>query len=365
MQTQKSIAWRVWDWLDGRYQLASLMGALLHVEIPRSARTYYFGGITLFFFMVQAITGILLSLYYQPSPDTAYNSILFIMNQVNFGWLIRSIHAWGANLMILFCVLHLLRIFFQGVYKVPREVTWLVGGCLLAVTLGFGFTGYLLPWDQRAFWATTVGTEIAGAVPIVGQQLLVFLRSGPEVTARTLSRFFGVHVLALPATLLTLLLVHITLVHQQGLADPTRRVEVDEQPAGASSAPISGQEKKGFLPFFPNYVLDEVIAWYVMLAVLIILASLFPAGLEAPADPLRTPEHTKPEWYFLFLYQGLKLVPRIVGVTAPLIGILLLLLLPFIDRNPHLAPAKRPIAIGVGVVTLIGIIAFTIWGWLS
>jgi len=202
MQTRKSIVWRVWDWLDGRYELTSLSGALLHVEIPRSARTYYLGGITLFFFMVQAATGILLAIYYQPTPDTAYNSILFIMNQVSFGWLIRSIHAWSANLMILFCVFHLLRIFFQGVYKAPREITWAVGVFLLVVTLGFGFTGYLLPWDERAFWATTVGSQIAGAVPLVGDQLLVFLRGGADVTARTLSRFFGVHVLVLPASLL-------------------------------------------------------------------------------------------------------------------------------------------------------------------
>jgi quinol-cytochrome oxidoreductase complex cytochrome b subunit len=365
MQTQKSIVWRVWGWLDGRYQLGSLMDALLHVDIPRAARTYYLGGITLFFFIVQAITGILLSLYYQPSPDRAYDSILFIMNEVNFGWLIRSIHSWGANLMILFCLLHLLRIFFQGVYKLPREITWVVGALLLGVTLGFGFTGYLLPWDQRAFWATTVGSEIAGAVPLIGDQLLVFLRSGPEVTARTLSRFFGVHVLVLPASLLVLLAVHLAFVHQQGLADPTLDVEPSGEPEGESVAAPGPRKERKLLPFFPNYVLDEVIAWYVMLAILIVLASLFAAGLEEPADPLRTPEHTKPEWYFLFLYQGLKIVPRIVGVLAPLVGAVVLLLLPFIDRNPHPVPSKRPVAIAIGILCVVGIVAFTIWGWLS
>jgi ubiquinol-cytochrome c reductase cytochrome b subunit len=229
----------------------------------------------------------LLTIYYQPTPDTAYDSILFIMNEVNFGWLIRSVHAWGANLMILFCVLHLLRVFFQGVYKAPREITWGAGIFLLAVILGFGFTGYLLPWDQRAFWATTVGTEIARAVPLIGEYLLVFLRSGPEITARTLSRFYGIHVLVMPASLVFLLAIHLTLVHQQGLADPT---------GSAQPEPVSlGQDKKKLLPFFPNYILDEFIAWYVMLAILIILASLFPAGLEEPANPLVTPEHTKPQ----------------------------------------------------------------------
>jgi len=263
--------------------------------------------------------------------------------------------------MILFCVFHLLRIFFQGVYKAPREITWAVGVFLLVVTLGFGFTGYLLPWDERAFWATTVGSQIAGAVPLVGDQLLIFLRGGADVTARTLSRFFGVHVLVLPATLLALLAVHLVFVHQQGLADRTRGSGVNKP----APTPQPGEEKKKLVPFFPNYILDEIIAWYAMLAILIVLASLFPAGLEAPADPLHTPEHTKPEWYFLFLYQGLKVVPRILGVTAPLIGVLVLLLLPLLDRNPAFAARKRPIALALGVASVLGIVGFTIWGWLS
>lgn len=358
MQAQKPIGWRVWTWLDERYKLAELIAALLHVEIPRTVRTYYLGGITLFFFMVQVITGILLTIYYQPTPDTAYDSVLFVMNEVNFGWLIRSVHSWGANLMILFCVLHLLRVFFQGVYKAPREVTWGAGMLLLAVTLGFGFTGYLLPWDQRAFWATVVGSQIAGAVPLVGEYALTFLRSGPEITARTLSRFYGMHVLVLPVSLAGFLVIHLTLVHQQGLADPTTDVE-------SEALPSEEKKKKKLLPFFPHYILDEFIAWYVMLGILVVLASLFPAGLEEPANPLHTPEHTKPEWYFLFLYQWLKLVPRIVGVTAPLIAGLLLFLLPFLDRNPHLPAYRRPIAIAIGILIVITIIALTIWGWLS
>ena len=208
------------DWLDERIGIRSLIAASLHVVIPRSAHTFYLGGITLFLFMSQAITGILLSLYYQPTPESAYNSILYIMNQVNFGWLIRSVHAWGANLMIIFCILHMLRVVVQGAYKRPREVTWMAGMVLLFVTLGFGFTGYLLPWDQRAFWATTVGTEIASAVPIIGDSIQAFLRAGSDVSALTLSRFLGVHMLILPATLLAFLGVHLLIIHQQGLADP-------------------------------------------------------------------------------------------------------------------------------------------------
>lgn len=366
MQARRSVPLRVWDWLDVRYRLSALVPALLHVEIPRTARTYYLGGITMFFFMVQVVTGVLLVIYYQPTPEAAYSSILFIMNEVNFGWLIRSIHAWSANLMILFCVLHLLRVFFQGAYKRPREITWGVGFVLLLLTLAFGFTGYLLPWDQRAYWATTVGSEIAGALPLIGEPINIFLRGGPEITASTLSRFFGVHVLILPLSVILLLVVHLTMVHQQGLADPARERVDDEPMPGTDVQPSGAAEKRSrLLPFFPNYVLDEVIAWYVMLAALIVLASLFPAGLEEPADPLRTPAHTKPEWYFLFLYQGLKIVPRIIGVTLPVIAGLVVFLLPFLDRNPYIAARRRPILITAGIISLVGIVIFTIWGWLS
>ncbi len=216
---------RIIDWLDERVGLRQLVTYLMHVEIPRTAHTYYLGGITLFVFGSQAVTGILLSLYYQPTPEAAYNSILYIMNQVPFGWLIRSVHGWGANLMIIFCILHMLRVIIQGAYKKPREVTWMVGMGLLFVTLGFGFTGYLLPWDQRAFWATTVGTQIAEAVPVIGGLLRDFLRGSADVGALTLSRFLGVHMLILPASILGLLVVHVLFIHQQGLADPKETEE--------------------------------------------------------------------------------------------------------------------------------------------
>lgn len=216
---------RLIDWIDVRISIREIVAYSLHVSIPRSAHTFYLGGITLFFFGVQAITGILLALYYHPTPEAAYDSILFIMNDVNFGWLIRSVHAWSANLMIVFCVLHLLRVAIQGAYRPPREMTWLVGIALLLLTLGFGFTGYLLPWDERAFWATTVGTQIAGAVPLIGGYIQDFLRGGPDLSALTLSRFFDVHIMVLPATLIGALLLHILFIHQQGLANPEEREE--------------------------------------------------------------------------------------------------------------------------------------------
>ncbi len=340
-------------WIEQHTRGRALADALLHVRIPVEARTLYFGGIALFLFGIQVATGTLLALYYKPTPDAAYDSVLFLMSDVHFGWLIRSIHHWAANLMILFVALHLLRVFFQAAYKYPREVTWVVGVGLLGITLVFGFTGYLLPWDQRAYWATVVGTEIAGSVPIIGDQLLLLLRGGTDVTEATLSRFFGLHVLVLPLALGALLVGHLTLVHQLGLANPKRPDPRGRPPEGKTT------------PFFPNYILDEMIAWYILLALLVVLASLFPAGLEEQANPLETPPHTKPEWYYLAVYEFLKLVPRLIGILLPIVGLVLLTILPFLDRNPEVLARRRKLAIVGATVVLIGGIGLTVRGFVS
>ncbi len=223
MRLPRTLPDRTIDWFEERLRIRGVVEYLINEPMPTGARTFFLGGVTLFFFIIQAITGTLLVLYYRPTPEAAYESILLIMNQVNFGWLIRSLHAWSANLMILACIGHMLRVYFQGVYKKPRELTWMVGVLLLGVTLLFGFTGYLLPWDQTAYWASTVGTEIAGAMPLVGGPMLNVLRAGTDITGMTLSRFFGIHVLILPIIISVLLAVHIFLIHQIGLADPTGR----------------------------------------------------------------------------------------------------------------------------------------------
>jgi quinol-cytochrome oxidoreductase complex cytochrome b subunit len=342
------------EWVEERSGFRTLMAALLHVRIPADVKTFYLGGITLFLFGVQVVTGTLLALYYQPTPDTAYDSVKAITSDVTFGWLIRSMHHWAANLMILFLVLHLLRVFFQAAYKYPRELIWLVGAGLLMATIGFGFTGYLLPWDQRAFWATTVGTEIAGSIPLVGDALLQLLRGGADVTGATLGRFFGIHVLVMPLLLAGLLVVHLTLVHQLGLADPQRPTPRRRRASEPDDTPL--------MPFFPDYILDELIAWCVLLAVLVCLASIFPAGLEEKANPLSTPAHIKPEWYFLSLYEILKHVPRIAGVMGPVVFLAIVALLPFLDRNPEVRARRRPVAVLLGLVSVAGIIGFTIWG---
>jgi ubiquinol-cytochrome c reductase cytochrome b subunit len=346
------------DELDERLQVRTLASVLLHVRIPILARTYYLGGITLFLFGIQLATGTLLTLYYKPTPEAAYESVLFISSEVTFGWLIRSIHHWTANLMILTLVLHVIRIFFQAAYKYPRELTWIVGAGLLMVTIGFGFTGYLLPWDQRAFWATVVGTEIVRSVPFVGEDLLLLLRGGPDITDATLTRFFSIHVLVLPLAFFALIGVHLLFVHQTGLANPMKR-----DPRPHEVRPTGEKEKTK--AFFPNYILDEVLTWYVVLAALVVLASLFPAGLEEEANPLVTPEHTKPEWYFLGVYELLKHVPRLVGVLAPVVAIVVIAMLPLLDRNPEVRPRRRPLAIALGVIMIVGLVGLTIRGYFS
>jgi quinol-cytochrome oxidoreductase complex cytochrome b subunit len=213
---------RVGDWLDERFDVRIPLEAFLKKPVPKHAIRWYFclGGITFALFLIQGVTGILLSLYYKPTPEQAYESILFIMNNVQFGWLIRSVHSWSASLMIAFCVAHMLRVFITASYKNPRELNWVAGVVLLLLTLAFGFTGYLLPWDQKALWGSTVGSEILGVVPLVGEALLKLLRGGLEITGLTLTRFYGIHMLVLPVLAFIFLAVHFVIIRRQGISGP-------------------------------------------------------------------------------------------------------------------------------------------------
>ena len=213
---------RVGDWFDERFNVRGPLENFLKKPVPKHALRWYFclGGITFSLFVIQGITGILLSLYYKPTPEQAYDSILFIMNNVRFGWLIRSIHSWSATLMIAACLAHMLRVYITGAYKKPRELNWVAGVFLLLLTLTFGFTGYLLPWDQKAFWGSTVGSEIMGVVPLIGDALLGLLRGGPDITGLTLTRFYGIHMLVLPATTFLFLGFHFIVIRRQGISGP-------------------------------------------------------------------------------------------------------------------------------------------------
>lgn len=207
---------QVYDWLDERLGLNDLYKALLDRPEPKGNWWNTLGSATLFLFLMQGFTGIFLTVYYVPTPDHAYDSVQYIMNGVAFGWLIRGMHHWGATLMVLFVFIHMLRVFYTASYKYPRELTWVVGSFLFLLTLGMGFTGYLLPYNQKAYWATTVGTNIGGAVPVIGPFILKALRGGTEVSALTLSRFFSAHIWMLPGTLASLIVVHLYLIIRHG-----------------------------------------------------------------------------------------------------------------------------------------------------
>ena len=206
------------DWLDERFSWRQVWGAIFLRKVPKVNWWYTLGSATLFLAVLQGVTGILLTMYYVPTPDHAYDSVVYISTRLPAGWFIRGLHHWGASAMVVLTVAHLLRVFFFGAYKYPREATWITGVFLLIIVIGFGFTGYLLPWDQKAYWATTVGTRIAGVAPVVGEWIMRIARGGDELSAVTLARFFGTHVWILPASLATLIGIHLYLVIRIGIS---------------------------------------------------------------------------------------------------------------------------------------------------
>lgn len=220
------------NWLDERVGWRQVWNAVFLRKVPKINWFFTLGSASLFLAINQGITGILLTLYYVPTPDHAYDSVQFITTQVPGGWLIRGLHHWGASAMVILVVLHMIRVIIYGAYKYPREVTWITGVVLLLIVVGFGFTGYLLPWDQKAYWATTVGTEIAGTPPGIGDWILRVIRGGEELSAITLARFFGVHVWVLPAGLAILIAVHLYLVIKIGISAVPKRTKVDDEREG-------------------------------------------------------------------------------------------------------------------------------------
>jgi len=339
-------------WLDERYQVRDLIDFLRHKSVPISSEFiwYYFGGVTLFLFLVQVVTGILLLLYYQPGEATAHESVKFLIAEVKFGWLMRSIHSWSANLMVGAAFIHMFSVFFTRAYRKPRELTWVTGFILLALALGFGFSGYLLPWDELAFFATKVGTDIVGVLPVVGKFLQTLLRGSEDVTGATLTRFFGIHIAVLPGLFTIFLAAHLILIQRQGMSEPEEWRHV---PA----------EKRKSMPFFPNFMMRDLLLWLVVLNVLAVLAVLFPWELGPKADPFSSaPAGIRPEWYFMFMFETLKLLPaHILFVEGELVGILFFglaglvwMFIPFVDRKAALGkPNKLLMRLGVLIVAYI------------
>jgi quinol-cytochrome oxidoreductase complex cytochrome b subunit len=352
-------------WLEERLGLSALFALAREKTVPQHRHTlwYYLGGMTLFLFTVQVGTGILLLLYYRPSSEEAFESVQFIMTRVTFGWLIRSIHSWSANLLIFVLCAHMFSVFFLKAYRKPRELTWITGALLLFLMLAFGFSGYLLPWNTLAFFATQVGTEVAGALPGVGPLALRMLRGGAQVTGGTLTRFYGMHVAVLPALATLLIAIHAALVQRHGMSVPPS-VEAEWRRAG--SPPRS-------MRFLPNFLLRDCIGWCAALGALAALAALFPWELGAKADPFApAPAGIRPEWYFCWMFQTLKLLPaHLLGIEGEVLGVLgiglaafLWLLVPFLDPSPGPGNRRSRAFTLLGWIALAYMAAMTLWAYL-
>jgi quinol-cytochrome oxidoreductase complex cytochrome b subunit len=342
-------------WLDDRVDLAELRRVLLDREVPGGLTWWHtLGSATLAVFIVQIVTGIVLATFYAGSPDHAYDSIRYIEHQVASGSLVRGMHHWGSSFMVVLVLAHMVRVFTWGAYKYPREINWLLGVGLLFIVLGFGFTGYLLPWDQKAYWATEVGTNIAGVTPLIGNALMKLLRGGTQLGSATLTRFYALHVLLLPVLLATVVLVHLSLVIRQGIAARPWSLE-SGAPARTDQAgyrqfyEVRYEAEKGTgVRFWPDIIVKDVMVALIAVALIVLFALAFGAGLEAPADPTDHSYVPRPEWYFLPFYQLLKLVPgkleSAIAVGVPGALVLVLLLLPFFDRRSMRSLRRRPIA---------------------
>jgi len=353
---------RVMDWIEERIDLSAVRHLLQEKVVPVHHHTvwYYFGGMTLFLFGIQVVTGILLTLYYRPSAEEAYESVQFIMTEVQFGWLIRSIHSWSANLMVATMMIHLFSVYLTQAYRKPRELTWVTGMLLFGIVLFFGFSGYLLPWNVLSFFATKVGTNVAGQVPVVGYSLVRFLRGGDEVTGGTLSRFYGLHIAILPLLTTLILGIHLFLVQKQGMSVPP---DVER---------ASAQQPIRTMPFAPNFLLRDLFGWFAALGALAALAAIYPWELGQKADPFASaPAGIRPEWYFVFMFQTLKYIPaklgpidgEVLGVVGFGIGGLFLLLVPFLDKKTALGEPS-PLFRWIGIGILVYIVLFTALGYL-
>ncbi len=339
-------------WIDERLQLEDLRLYLRHKTVPmHHSIWYYFGGITLFLFIIQVATGILLLMYYRPTEAAAYGSVQYIISEVPFGWLVRSIHAWSANLLIAAAAIHMFSVFFLKAYRKPRELTWVTGMVMLGLFMAFGFTGYLLPWNQLSFFATKVGTEMINVLPVVGDVLMRTIRGGEHVTGATLTRMFGFHIALLPAITTIAISVHLLLVQRQGMSTPL----IDRPPRQ--------------MPFFPNFILRDLMVWTIVLGVLGTLSLYLPLELGIEADPIASaPVGIEPEWYFLWMFQMLRVFPASVfGLDGRLIvfgvvGLLgfLWILMPWLDSKAAEGRPSRYLQYA-GLLLMIAVLVLTVW----
>lgn len=336
-----SLKERLLIWLDHRTGIETAIRNFLYEQIPASSGWHQvFGSVALFLFLVQVFTGALLAFNYAPTPGDAYNSLRYILTEVTAGRLMRGLHHWGASMMIVVVVVHMTQVFLYGAYKKPREATWIAGVVLLLLTLAYGLTGYLLPWDNRAYWGTVVTTEIAAQAPFFGPYLTRLLGGAGGVGVVTFARFYGMHVLLLPPATALLIALHIYLVRKHGVA------------------PLPGDEVRPAKKFFPEQAFRDTAAIFVAFAILFVMAVAVHVPLEQLADPTDTTYIPRPEWYFLFLFQTLKVfkgpLEMVGSVVLPGLAVLALILVPFVDRSRIRKVTERTFAAGVVVLAALG-----------
>src|SRR5215211_252800 len=363
------------DWIDERTSLSGAARWAMFRKIPKGTNWFYtLGSATMFAFLNQAVTGVFLAMYYDPSPTRAYESARYITNDVFLGEFVRGMHKWGSTMMVILIFLHMARTFFFGAYKYPRELNWVIGVVLLILTFVMSLTGYLLPFDQRSYWATIVAANITASGPLAGPYLGDFLRGGAEFNATTLSRFYSIHMLLVPGLIAALIGAHLYLVAHHGPAVAEAR-GAREADAGAR---MNRTEKQAYLreyslmksqgkPFFPYAVAKDSVMACIVMFVIILLTLVLGAELGPKADPTTTTYVPRPEWYFFFLFELLRVIkpPALVPLATigiPTICMILLFLLPFYDRNPERRPERRPIATAAGIFTIVAIAYLTYLG---
>src|ERR1700720_3396540 len=327
----------LWGWLNHRTGLDTLLRAALYEPIPGGARlAYIFGSGLLFIFISQVITGVFLALYYVPSADHAHTTVAYITKAVTAGSFLRSLHAYGASAMVVVLFLHLSQTYIYGSYKGRRELLWLSGCALFGLVLAMAFTGYLLPWDQRAYFATAVGTNAVSEMPWIGENIKRLMRGGTEMGTLTISRFFVAHVFLIPALIFALLASHIFLFRKAGAAGP------------ASEDPYHPKQKAEL--FYPRQVLMDLSLTALLILGLGLLCFFAPMKLGPPANPADAQYIPRPEWYYLPIFQWLKYwhgAASVVGILIiPMVLAVAIVMLPFFDRSIERRPWKRPVAMG-------------------
>jgi ubiquinol-cytochrome c reductase cytochrome b subunit len=358
---------KIKDGIDLRIGLNQLIDSKLRdYRVPSDTNIFYtIGIVTVVAYMIQAVTGYFLLMYYIPHSDHAFQSIQDIMTVIPYGWFVRMIHIVVSNLMVALVFIHLISIFFMGNYKKPREMTWLAGGFLLLITLAFCLSGYLLPWSQRSYWATTIVTNIPTAFPVIGDFAATILRGGDSISGGTLTRFFSLHVGFLPPLFLAIVGLHIFLVWRIGLSVPPFTSSAGEE------KPWTGYSKVSYsnsYPFYPNFVLKEVSMILLFLTITFFIMSFMPTiflpeAATTPADPLKTPPNIKPEWYFLAPYQMLKMIPnKFLGISIQLIAIVVFMIWPWLDKRDERNIAKRPLVLTIFLLLSVLWVVLTFWG---